>query len=67
MTTRIAVEPNDLQAYLRRYAAVFHKDVSTPRRHIYFSRPTGKWIKVKSANGKFYLTFHNECPCGGED
>jgi len=67
MATRISLEQSQLQPFLRKYSAVFHRDVSTNRRHIYFSAPTQKWIKVKSANGKFYLTFHKECPCGDDD
>ena len=66
-TARVALSREELQPYLKRYNALFHADVSNNKRHIYHSRSVQKWIKVKSLNGKFYVTFHNECPCSHED
>lgn len=66
-TSRIALTGPELQPYLKRYSAKFHPDVSNNKRHIYYSHPSQKWIKVKAVGGKYLLTFHTACPCSHED
>ena len=49
--------------FLRQYRAELHRDVTSSDGHVYFSRPTQKWILVRSRNKKFELGFYDECPC----
>lgn len=56
-------DSNQLHAFLRQYQAVIQRDVSTTDGHIYFSRPTGKWIFVRKRGGKIEVGFYNQCPC----
>jgi hypothetical protein len=55
---------NNYHGFLRQYQAVFDKQTSDSSRHIFFSRPTGKWIKAvhKGATG-IDVSFHDDCPC----
>jgi hypothetical protein len=50
-------------AFLKQYRAEIHRDVTSNDGHVYFSRPTQKWILVRSRNKKFELGFYDECPC----
>jgi len=54
---------SQLQATLRNYSAQRHRDVSTDKGHVYFSKPLQRWILVQSQNGQAVLTFSDECPC----
>lgn len=49
--------------YLRRYQAEIHRDVSTEKAHVYYSRPMQKWIAVVRSGNDAILTFTEECPC----
>ena len=53
----------DYHGFLRQYQAVQDKRTSDDGRHIFYSRPTGKWIKSTRKGSKIVVTFHDECPC----
>ena len=55
--------PAQYHAFLRQYQAVRDARTSDSDRHIFYSRPTGKWIKATTKKGKIVVTFHDECPC----
>jgi hypothetical protein len=52
-----------LNATLRQYSAELHRDVSTTKAHVYFSKPLQKWIAVVRKGDMARLTFTEECPC----
>lgn len=60
---RTTIPVTQLQDVLRRYQAVIHRDVSTEKAHVYFSRPIQKWIAVVRQGNNVILTFSDECPC----
>jgi hypothetical protein len=60
---RTTIPVTQLQDVLRRYQAVIHRDVSTEKAHVYFSRPIQKWIAVVRQGDNAILTFSDECPC----
>lgn len=57
------VAATKLHDYLRQYQAEFQRDVSVSNGHIYYSRPTGKWLLVRKKGPNCTVTFHNDCPC----
>lgn len=60
-TSRIHI--NKLADTLRGYKAERHRDVSTDKGHVYFSRPLQQWILVQRKGDQAILTFSAECPC----
>lgn len=60
---RTEVPMQSLTEVLRRYQAVLHRDVSTDKAHVYFSRPVQRWIAVMRKGDNAILTFTEECPC----
>jgi len=50
-------------AFLRRYRADLHEDVTDSKNHIYFVRHSQKWVLVRMRNGKYELSFYDLCPC----
>lgn len=54
---------NRLVATLQQYKAERHRDVSTDKGHVYFSRPLGQWILVQRKGDTAILTFSADCPC----
>lgn len=62
-TQKFTIPFEQLQATLQRYRAEIHRDVSTEKAHVYFSRPMQKWIAVVKKGDNAILTFHEECPC----
>lgn len=50
-------------AFLKQYQAKLDRSTSDDSRHIFYSRPTGKWLKAVPKGKKITVTFHNECPC----
>lgn len=57
------IPANQLNAVLKQYSAVLHRDVSTEKAHVYFSKPLQKWIGVVKKGDIVRLTFTDECPC----
>lgn len=57
------IDESQLHATLKSYSAVLHRDVSTEKAHVYFSKPLQKWIGVVKKGNKVRLTFTDECPC----
>lgn len=62
---------SQLHARLRALGAVYQRDTSNARRHIYYSGASKRYIKVKrhpsSPNTHVVLSYHRECPCIYED
>lgn len=54
---------NKLAETLKGYRAEQHKDVSTDKGVVFFSRPLGKWILVRRQGDTAILTFSTDCPC----
>lgn len=55
-----------MQARLRQLEARLQREVSSARRHVYFSAPARLWIAVESEGGGVArLSFYRDCPCGG--
>ena len=52
-----------LAGVLKSYSAVVHKDVSTEKGVVFFSRPLSKWILVQRKGDQAILTFSSDCPC----
>ncbi len=50
-------------AFLQQYRAEIHRDVSSGDAHIYYSRPTSKWVLVRKKGPKFEVSFYTNCPC----
>lgn len=50
-------------ALIKQYRAEIHRDVSGSDAHIYYSRPTSKWMLVRKKGPKFEIGFYSECPC----
>lgn len=63
MAAAVKVPLEGLHAYLGQYRAEIQRDVSTNKGHIYFSRPTGKWLLVRRTGKTCSISFHNDCPC----
>lgn len=63
MAKKASVPLDKLHETLRQYQAVIHRDVSTEKGHIYFSRPMQQWILVQRKGANATLTFSSECPC----
>ncbi len=68
MSNVLTIAQSELAAYLKPYRAQFRPQQSDATRHIYLSRNTGRWIKVKK-NGPntVAVSFHAECPCSDPD
>lgn len=60
-TSRIPL--GELGNVLKSYRAERHKDVSTNKGTVFFSRPLKKWILVQRKGDQAILTFSNDCPC----
>ena len=45
------------------YQAEADRDLSNGKRHVYFSRPMGKWIIVRRRGNQAEFEFKNDCPC----
>lgn len=53
-----------LRARMKGLGAQFMPDRSSNEAHIYWSAPTGRWIKaVRKGPDVVELTFHATCPC----
>lgn len=52
--------PHDL---VKKYRAEIQRDVSGADAHIYFSRPTARWILVRKKGSKYEIGFYADCPC----
>jgi hypothetical protein len=63
MASSMTVPVDQFHGTLKQYHAVMHRDVSTDKGHIYYSRPIQKWILAQRKGDKVRLTFHDECPC----
>lgn len=63
MSQKHTIPFGQLAATLKQYRAELHRDVSTEKAHIYYSRPMGKWIAVLRKGENAILSFHNDCPC----
>lgn len=49
--------------HLQGYQAEADYELSNNRRHVYFSRPMGKWIIVRRKGNQAEFEFKNDCPC----
>lgn len=60
---RFEVPFNQASAYLQRYQAEMHRDVSTNKGFVYFSRPMQQWILLQKKGDKAIFEFSSDCPC----
>jgi hypothetical protein len=60
-----------LHPRLRAIGAQYMADRSSDKRHIYYSGPSKKWIKVKrhpkDPVNYVVFSYHNDCPCAYSD
>lgn len=65
MKTRVPM--NDYHAHLQGYQAEPVREYSNGKRHVYYSRPMGKYIIARRRGNQIELEFTAECPCGSDD
>lgn len=60
---RYQIPFSQVGTYLQRYQAELHRDVSTNKGLVYFSRPMQQWILVQRRGNTAHLEFSSDCPC----
>lgn len=61
--SQVKVHVNQLHQTLRQYHAEAMPEYFTDKAHVYFSRPTQRYITVARKGDTAILTFTAECPC----
>lgn len=64
---KVQVPVNDYYEHMRGYQAEPLGEYSNAQRHVYFSRPMGKYITARRRGAKMELEFTEDCPCGSDN
>lgn len=60
----INADPRSVAHFMRTYSAVFHRDRSSDKFHVYYSAPLRKWLRAgKISPTQVKVEFFDTCPC----